>query len=77
MDGAGRHLQKFPCTSAKILAKNFSASVLTIGQILKNHLGLQKFPRRWVHYELNDDQKQLKYEFSEGLLNALRDDESA
>jgi histone-lysine N-methyltransferase SETMAR len=76
-DGIRRHLDKYPFTSAQLLAKHFSSSVPTISRILKTHLGLRKFSRRWVPHDLTDDQKRSRCAISEGLLNALKNDECA
>jgi hypothetical protein len=61
-DGIRRHLEKVLFTSAKVLARDFSTSVATIGRILKTPLGLQNFSRRCVPQELTDDQKWLDIE---------------
>jgi hypothetical protein len=75
--GIRGHLDKYPLISVKQLAKNFGTFVLTISRILTGHLGLRKFTRRWAPQNLTDDQKQLRREIPKGLLNALRNDESA
>jgi hypothetical protein len=45
--------------------------------MLTGHLGVRKFSRGWELHELTDDQKQLKCQILERLLNVLRNDESA
>jgi hypothetical protein len=70
-----RRLDKFPFTSARVLAKHFRTSLPAMRRTLKTHLRLQKFSRRWVSHDLTDDQKRLKCEISNNLLIALRNDE--
>jgi histone-lysine N-methyltransferase SETMAR len=74
-DAIRLHLEKFPFTSAKVLAKYFSTSLPTISRILTTHLGLRKFSRRWVPHELTDDQKLSRIQISAELLTSLRNDE--
>jgi hypothetical protein len=47
-DGICRYLEKFPFTSAKVVAKHFSSSHPTSRRILKTILGLKNFSRRCV-----------------------------
>jgi hypothetical protein len=75
--GIRGHLDKCPFTSVQQLAKHFSPFVSTISRILTAHLGLRQFSRRSAPHDLTDDQKQLRREISERLLNVLRSDESA
>jgi hypothetical protein len=75
-DEIRQQLGKFPFMSAKVLAKHLNTLVSAIGRILKTHLGLEKFSRKWVPHELTEDQKRSRCEISRGLLNGLKNDES-
>jgi hypothetical protein len=76
-DRIRRQLDKFPFTSVKTLAKQFSTSLPTIIRILKTNPGLKKFSKRWVPHDLTDDQKRIRCTISAGLLDVLRNDESS
>jgi hypothetical protein len=75
--GIRGHLDKYPFTSVKQLVKHFSIFVPTTSRILTAHIELKKFARKWAPRDLTDNQKQLKWEISEKLVNVLTNDESA
>jgi hypothetical protein len=75
--GIRGHLDKYPLTSIKRLAKHFSTFVPTISRMLTEHLALRKSSRREPPQHLTDVQKQFRCDISARLLNALRNNESA
>jgi hypothetical protein len=46
-------LQKYPFTSARVIAQHFLTTVPTIKDILQRELGMRKFSRRWAPHFLS------------------------
>lgn len=68
------YLQKFPYSSAKKIAQYFDISHHTVKEILQRDLQMRKYSRKWVPYELSDENKKCRVECANGILEELRND---
>jgi hypothetical protein len=67
----GHFLEKFLFASARTIAMHFTVWHSTIKDILSWELGLQKFSRRCVSYQLSDSSKKLRINTPVELLALL------
>jgi hypothetical protein len=49
-------VQKYPFTSARIIAKHFLTTASTVKEILQRELGMRKLSLRWISHSLSDAQ---------------------
>jgi hypothetical protein len=64
-------MQKYPFTSARIIAHHFLMTVPTIQDILQRELEMRKVSRRWVPHFLSPAQKVARVEASKTILRVL------
>jgi hypothetical protein len=69
-------MQKYPFASARVIARHFLTTVLTIKDILQRELGTRKFSRRWVAHLPGPARKVARVKASETILRVLQDAES-
>jgi hypothetical protein len=69
-------MQKYPFTSARVIAQHFLTTVPTIKDILQKELGMRKCSRCWVPHFLSAAQKVARVEVLKTILRVLQDAES-
>jgi hypothetical protein len=52
-----KFLNGFPFATTRMMSRQFSAHPIMIKEIFRRYLGLKKFARRWLPYQLNPSQK--------------------
>jgi hypothetical protein len=55
--GLQKFLDRYPFSSARVIARHFRISPSIVKEILRRELGLEKFSRRWFPHLLSDDEK--------------------
>jgi hypothetical protein len=61
-------MQRYPFSSARVIAQHFLMAVLTIKDILQRELGMRKFSRRWLPHFLSPVMKVARVGASETIL---------
>jgi hypothetical protein len=69
-------MQKYPFTSARVIAQHFLTTIPAINDVLQRELWMRKLPRRGVPHFLSSAQKVARVEASKTILRVLQDTES-